>query len=230
MLTRTHSAAALLAALLLAPALRAQAPAKRYRLDSADGLEPVGVRAERVTYRGRRAVHLTEAPLPPGAAPGGPTIAVLAGSDFTEGTIELDVAGAPAAGADSAARGFIGVAFHVQPDRARHRAFYLRPTNGRADDQLRRNHATQYIAMPDFPWHRLRREQPGVYESYVDLEPGVWTRMRIVVSGSRALLYVNGAPQPCLVVNDLKPGEGRGQIALWIGVGTDGYFSNLTVK
>jgi hypothetical protein len=84
--------------------------------------------------------------------------------------------------------------------------------------------------MPDFPWYRLRKESPGVYESYVDLETGVWTKMKIVVSGTKAQLYVNGAEQPCLIVNDLKLGDPHGQIALWAHATTDGYFSNLTVR
>jgi hypothetical protein len=40
---------------------------------------------------------------------------------------------------------------------------------------------------------------------------------------------VNGAGQPSLIVNDLKLGNTEGTLALWIGVGTDGYFSNLRV-
>jgi hypothetical protein len=109
-------------------------------------------------------------------------------------------------------------------------AFYLRPTNGRADDQLRRNHSTQYISHPDFPWDRLRREHPGVYESYVDLVPGEWTKIRIVVSGEKARLFVHGAEQPVLIVNDLKHGQSRGRVALWIGNGTEAWFSNVVVK
>jgi hypothetical protein len=54
--------------------------------------------------------------------------------------------------------------------------------------------------------------------------------MKIVVSGTKARLYVNGADQPCLIVNDLKLGERHGQIALWAHVATEAYFSNLTVK
>jgi hypothetical protein len=50
----------------------------------------------------------------------------------------------------------------------------LRPTNGRADDQVRRNHSTQYISYPDFPWYRLREETPGMYESYSD---SIYTEM-----------------------------------------------------
>src|SRR5438128_8445754 len=46
------------------------------------------------------------------------------------------------------ARGFIGIAFRVRGDRYEY--IYLRPTNGRADDQVRRNHSTQYSAHPSF--------------------------------------------------------------------------------
>ena len=83
---------------------------------------------------------------------------------------------------------------------------------------------------PEFPWYRLRQENPGVYESYVDLEPGAWTRVRIVASGTEARLFVHGAAQPTLLVHDLKHGKTAGRIALWIGQDTEGYFSRLTVK
>ena len=123
------------------------------------------------------------------------------------------------------------MAFRVGSDAARFEYFYLRPTNGRADDQVRRNHSVQYASHPDYPWQRLRKEEPEKYESYVDLEPGVWTKMRIVVSGRTAKLYVNSAAQPGLIVNDLKLGSGEagGGIALWIGPGTVGHFANLTI-
>jgi hypothetical protein len=108
--------------------------------------------------------------------------------------------------------------------------FYLRPTIGRADVQLRRNHTTQYISQPDHPWHRLRKENPGLYESYVDLVPGEWTRVKIVVSGTTARLYVHGAEQPSLIVNDLKLEASEGAVALWIGPGTEAHFANLRVE
>src|SRR6185436_10341569 len=107
---------------------------------------------------------------------------------------------------DTTARGFIGVAFRLnKKDTIHYDAFYIRPTNGRSSDQLRRNHATQYIAHPAFPWFRLRRENPGVYESYVDLVPAEWTRLKIVVKDKRAWLYVHGSEQPCLVVTLKHP-------------------------
>ena len=104
--------------------------------------------------------------------------------------------------------------------------------NERADERpTARNHATQYLSHPDYPWYRVREETPGVYESYTDLVPGAWTPLRIVVAGARAELYVSGAEQPCLVGNDLKLGEAaRGPIALWIGVGTEAYLSAVRVR
>jgi hypothetical protein len=198
---------------------------KAFRLDSLTGLEMVNVNPDVVTYRGHRAVHLTDV-----SGTNANLIAVLTASDFKDGTIEVDVAGSPGPGASDTARGFIGIAFRLQPNRSRYECFYLRPTNGRADDQLRRNHSVQYVSEPEFPWQKLRQETPGVYESYVDLETGAWTHMKIVVQGVQARLFVNNAAQPCLIVKDMKHGDTHGPIALWIGPGTDAYFSELTVK
>ena len=197
-------------------------------LDSAAGLEAVNTRIEATTYRSRHAVHL----VPPSGQENsdGDMLATIVGSDFKDGSIELDVAGSPRPGAPDDARGFIGVAFRMQGKGDKGEFFYLRPTNGRSDEQLRRNHSTQYVSAPDYPWYRLRKENPGVYESYVDLDAGAWTHMRIVVAGTKAQLYVNGAEQPCLVVNDLKLGDVRGRIALWAHPTTEAYFSNLQVK
>jgi hypothetical protein len=138
----------------------------------------------------------------------------LRGSEIGDGTIEVELAGSPSAGGAEGARGFIGVA---GPEKFE--LLYLRPTNGRAEDQLRRNHSRQYVSAPDWPWQRLRSESPGVYESYVDLEPAVWTKMKIAVAGTKARLFVNGAEQACLLVNDLKLGAGKGAVALWVGPG-----------
>ena len=169
-------------------------PAQNWRLDSIAGLETHNATAEAATYGGRHALRLLDQTTPaPPAAPGH-ALAILSGSDFEDGSIEVDVAGKPRSGAFEGARGFIGIAFRLQ-DAGRFELFYIRPTNGRADDQLRRNHSTQYTSEPEFPW---QQESPGVYESYTDLAPGEWTKLRIVVSGVRAQLFVNGASQPCL--------------------------------
>ena len=223
------SQTAILALTLLAassPPASAAPPAPRtYALDGPSGLVLKNVVAEAKEHEGRRAVRIIEAP---GAE--GETIALLPDSDFGDGEIEVELAGRPAGGAPEGSRGFVGIAFRVDPASLAYECFYLRPTNGRAEDQLRRNHSTQYVSHPDFPWHRLRKEQPGVYESYVDLEPGAWTRVRIVVSGTSARLFVHGAEQPALVVNDLKRGRTRGAVALWIGQGTEAFFRSLRLE
>jgi hypothetical protein len=81
-----------------------------------------------------------------------------------------------------------------------------------------------------FPWNKLRGESPGKYESYVDLVAGQWTKVRIQVMGTSARLYVNGAAQPVLIVNDLKQAPAKGAIALWVGPWTVAHFSELKVS
>ncbi|WP_083350369.1 hypothetical protein [Terriglobus roseus] len=120
-------------------------------------------------------------------------------------------------------------AFRVSADRSRFECLYLRPKNGRAEDQLQRNHSTQYISLPGYPWQKLRSETPGKYESYADMVAGKWIHVKIEVSGQRARLYLNGAEQPSLMVNDLKQAPAAGDIALWVGPGTVAHFANLTV-
>src|SRR5689334_25032631 len=107
-------------------------------------------------------------------------VAVLTETDFTNGTIEVDVSGARREGYSKATdvsgfKGIVGISFRVHGDSAER--FYIRPENSRVPDQLFRNRSTQYESAPDFPWNRLRREHPGMYESYVDLESGAWTRL-----------------------------------------------------
>jgi hypothetical protein len=201
-------------------------PSSPARMDLT-ALEVISGKAEVISYRGRQAVHLM--PLPGHESGDGSELAIVKNSDFKDGVIEVDVAGAPRPGSDPTSRGFIGISFRVQQRGAAYELIYLRPTNGRAANQLNRNHSTQYVSEPDYGWERLRRETPGVYESYVDLESGVWTNMKIEVSGATARLYVNGASQPTLIVNDLKRGESRGQIALWAHESTEAYFANLSV-
>ena len=191
---------------------------------SADKLKGLNVSIAQTTYKGRSAVQLITVP---GAA-NATSYALIKDVSFHDGVIEVDVAGQPATGAAAAARGFIGVAFRIQGD-GRYEYIYLRPTNGRADDQVRRNHSTQYSSHPDFDFARSRKEAPETYESYVDLQPGVWTKYRIEVEGRKARLYVHGAEQPCLIVNDLRLEPRDGGVALWVGTGTEGYFSNLKI-
>ena len=191
---------------------------------SADQLTGKNVTIAQTHYKGRNAVQVVAAPTAANAS----SYALIKDAKFRDGTIEVDLAGQPAAGAGEFARGFIGIAFRLQGDGS-YEYIYLRPTNGRADDQVRRNHSTQYSSNPDFDFARSRQEAPEKYESYVDLQPGVWTKYKIEVEGRKARLYVNGSEQPCLIVNDMKLEPREGGVALWVGPGTEGYFSNLKI-
>src|SRR5919109_4631736 len=171
---------------------------KRFALTSAQELQLHNAVVEPATLAGRKGLRVTPVP---GTADGD-CLVVVDGIDFSNGVIAAEIAGAPGAEAIQGARGFLGIAFRVQPDLKTYDAFYLRPTNGRAEDQERRNHATQYISLPAWTWSRLRRETPSKYETYVDLIPDEWTKIRIEVRGDRARLYVHDQQQPTLIVND----------------------------
>lgn len=229
----------LTATLTLVLAGGAAAQVKRYPLEGTDGVGLHNVAAEPATHQGKKGLRLTlseEAErrlktMTPEAQLQIEQLAPLTGLDFSNGIIQAEIAGAPAPDAPEGARGFVGIAFRLQSDMRTFDAFYLRPTNGRADDQERRNHAAQYIAHPDWPWFRLRKETPSRYESYVDLVTGAWTRIKIEVRGARARLYVHGQEQPTLVINDLKSGaQGKGGVALWIDRGTIAHFRDLSVE
>ncbi len=160
------------------------------------------------------------------------TFAFIPGLDFHGGTIEVDVAGSVLPGSLSGARGFIGIAFRIDDAGGSFSSegFYIRPTNGRAEDQVRRNHSTQYFSYPGYDFDRLRRESPGKYKSYADVVPGEWTHLRIEVAGADAQFYVGTASQPALIVHDLKRGaDAHGSVGLWVDNGTDGHFRNLTI-
>ncbi|MGH9388027.1 MAG: hypothetical protein ACRD1Z_00300 [Vicinamibacteria bacterium] len=190
-----------------------------------ENLSLAGVRGESVRHQDRDAIRLIEADDTRASG-----MAIVQGVPFRDGVIEIDVAGRRGPSALPEDRGFIGIAFRVGPGGERFEYVYLRPENGRADDQVRRNHSAQYASHPDFPWPRMRKEFPERYETYVDLEPGVWTHMRVEVSGTRARLLVHGAKEPTLLVDDLKLGAAEGGVGLWIGAGTEGFFSNLRVR
>jgi len=214
-----------------------QGQARHFALESITGLRLHNVAAEPATLQGRKGIRVSvseaSAKEQASAAATGGTfdqLAVIEGLEFGNGTIQVEVAGAPMTGAFAGARGFVGIAFRLQGDMRTFDAFYLRPTNGRADDQVRRNHSAQYISHPDWTWSRFRKETPEKYESYVDLVPNEWTKVKIEVRGAQARLYVHDQPQPTLVVTDVKSGANvKGAVALWLDLGTVAHFRNLTV-
>ena len=159
-----------------------------------------------------------------------PTFVKIEETNFKNGIIEATVLSRLLPNASEFARGFIGIAFRVADDNSKFECIYIRPTNGRAENQLRRNHSIQYFSYPDYDFERFRKEAPGEYESYADMGLNEWIKLKIVVQGTKASLYLNNNTQPSLIVNDLKHGADlSGAIALWVDVGTEGFFSDVKI-
>ena len=159
-----------------------------------------------------------------------PTFAKLTDSKFHNGTIEVNVLSKFLPKAPDWARGFIGIAFRINNDNSKFECIYIRPDNGRVNDQVRRNHSTQYFSYPDHKFSDFRKTDPEKYESYADMGMNEWIKMKIVVKGDHAQLFINDSKQPCLIINDLKYGaDMSGSIGLWVGNWTEGYFSDLKI-
>jgi len=195
------------------------------------------VSVDPVVFRGKDALRIA---LLPETAQGKPgvdyidrdTLAIIPGTEgFHNGIIDVDVIGQLSPTAPDYARAFLGIAFRVADDISQFETLYVRPTNARADDQVRRNHTLQYFSFPNYTFSRFRQEAPERYESYADLDMDGWTHIRIEIVDEKAKMYINGAVQPSLIVNDLKMRrDATGSVGLWTEIGTIAYFSNLKVS
>jgi hypothetical protein len=133
-----------------------------------------------------------------------PTFVKIRDLDFENGTIEVKVLSRLLKTAPDYARGFIGLAFRVNDDNSAYESIYLRPTNGRADNQTRRSHTVQYYAYPDYKFDRLRKESNGEFETYADLGLNEWITIRIEVNVKEAKLYLNNQKSPSFIVSEMK--------------------------
>ncbi|AFK03407.1 hypothetical protein Emtol_2269 [Emticicia oligotrophica DSM 17448] len=159
-----------------------------------------------------------------------PSYVKIKGFEFQNGVIEVKVLSRLMKNAPATSRGFIGLAFRIDEKNSAFESIYIRPTNGRTDDQIRRNHSIQYFSYPDYKFDKLRKTEPEKYESYADMGLNEWITMRIEVEGQKAKLFLNNAKYPSLVVNDMKHGSSRpGSIGLWVGNFTEGYFKDLKI-
>lgn len=157
-----------------------------------------------------------------------PTYALYENIDFNNGIIEVEVLSKLLKDAPDHARGFIGVAFRINDNKFE--CFYIRPTNSMCNIQIRRNRATQYFSYPDYKWFRLRKENVAEYESYSISKLDEWIKLRIEVDGEVARFYVGNMDEPSLIVNDLKHKSNlRGDVGLFVDIGTEGYFRNLNI-
>jgi len=143
---------------------------------------------------------------------------------FTNGTIEFDAKGKSAPPQSS----FVGIAFRVV-DQTTYDAVYFRPFNFCSPNHVNKSHAVQYISHPDWTWKHLRNKHTGEYEKGIDSAPNgdEWFHVKIVVQKPEVKVYVNGAINPSLVVNELSDRK-DGSVGLWCN--GFGIIANLKIE
>ena len=186
-------------------------------IEDGKGLRVLNKRTvSRMTDGARRGIRFSEAE---GEGP-----AYLDGVTLANGTIEVDIRGRDVQG-----QSFVGVAFHGV-DATTFDAIYFRPFNFKTEDAARRVRAVQYISHPAHPWQKLRAETPNKYEKPVNPvpDPNGWFRARVVIASPKVSVFVDNAPEPCLVVDQLSDRK-TGHVGLWVGNMSGGDFANLRI-
>lgn len=160
-----------------------------------------------------------------------PTYARLVGSDFHDGTIELDVRARLMHWADIDCRGFIGFVFRASENDDRFESFYVRPRNGRScTEPQRRIHTMQYFSYPGYTFAYFRERGIADYEAKADIEMDEWIHLKAEIAGAGAKFYVDDMETPALVVDEMFGGaEARGGVGLYVDNGTEGNFKNFQV-
>ena len=141
--------------------------------------------------------------------------AVLKDFEMRDGVIDVDIA-------TPAIRGFFGFDVRIDGDGANYEEIYLRQHKSGLPD------AMQYTPVLHTGRNWQLYNGPG-FTGAVDIPKGVWFHLRLEVTGAQAKLYVKDMDKPALVMNDLKSGVQKGQLALFTLTG-ETYFSNFEVR
>ena len=151
-------------------------------------------------------------------------VAWLNGVEFSNGTVELDIRGK-----DVFQQSFVGIAFHGT-DNKTFDAVYFRPFNFQSTDPVRKIHAVQYVAYPDYPWQILRDKFNGKFEKAVIPSPNgtEWFHVKITIKYPVVTVFVNGNQEPSLTIEKLNTRK-TGKIGIWVGNNSDGDFANLQI-
>ena len=151
-------------------------------------------------------------------------VAWLNGVEFSNGTVELDIRGK-----DVFQQSFVGIAFHGT-DNKTFDAVYFRPFNFQSTDPVRKIHAVQYVAYPDYPWQILRDKFNGKFEKAVIPSPNgtEWFHVKITIKYPIVTVFVNGNQEPSLTIEKLNTRK-TGKIGIWVGNNSDGDFANLQI-
>ena len=141
--------------------------------------------------------------------------AILKDFEMRDGVIDVDVA-------TPAIRGFFGFDFRIAEDGANYEEVYLRQHKSGLPD------AMQYTPVFNTGRNWQIYNGPG-FTGAVDIPKDVWFHLRLEVAGAQAKLYVKDMDKPALVMNDLKSGIQKGQVALYVLTGVT-YFSNFEIR
>lgn len=158
------------------------------------------------------------------------TYVKLVDSSFQNGVIEVKMLSRLLPDAPDFARGFIGIAFRINEEDTAFESFYVRPTNGRIADPVRKNRGVQYFSYPTYTFAYFRNLGITEFEGPADIGLDEWISLKAVVDGPRGEFYLNGEKEPILVVENMKHGGGaKGAIGLFVDIGTEAFFKDLTV-
>ena len=173
-----------------------------------------------VTFNGRPGVDYVDRPT-----------FVIIPAGLTVGTIEVDILSRLNDKGPADARAFAGLAYRIVDGGDGFEAVYLRPLNGRKTNPPapRDQRAIQYFAYPDWPFGRLREEYPdGRYEAGADIGPDEWTNLKIDIDRTRLTAWIDGTE--VLRVAETKATPATGAVGLFVDIGSESYFSNLTIR
>ncbi len=158
------------------------------------------------------------------------TYARLIGPSFHNGIICVEMRSRLLPEAPEFARGFIGIVFRVSEDDAEFESYYVRPTNGRHHDPVRRSHGSQYFSYPGYTFSYFREHNITGFEAPCDIDLDEWITLKAIVKDDSAAFYINDMDTPVLVVEHLKHGaDAKGGIGFYVDIGTEAFFRNLQV-
>ena len=141
--------------------------------------------------------------------------AILKDFEMRDGVIDVDVS-------TPAKRGFVGFDFRLDKDGINYEELYLRQHESGYPD------AIQYTPILNTGRNWQIYNGPG-FTAGVDIPKNEWFHLRLEVTGAQAKLFVKDMDKPALVMDDLKSGVQKGQVALYDLTG-ETYFSNFEVR
>lgn len=159
------------------------------------------------------------------------TYAKLKDIKFRNGIIKVKMLSRLLPNAPDFARGFIGIVFRVNEDDSEFESYYVRPTNGRHPDPIRRSHGSQYFSFPGYTFSYFREFGIDKYEAPVDIDLDEWIDLKAIFKDEYAEFYVNDMDKPSLIVDKLKHGSGeKGYFGFYVDTGTEAFFKDLVIE